>query len=255
MIIKRLFDNKIAKYIFFTVLGIGIVFLIWYLISVNTYKTLFPDPLSVISRFGELFIIGSTYEAIGGTLLRLFISILISFLLALILGIFGGLNESVYRTLNPLVIVLRTLPVVAIIFIIIVLLKPTYALFIITSLTMFPLMYEAVVSGIRGIDPNIMDSLRLETSKYHPYALFRIIIPCAKDNIILGLIQSLGLGMKVSLMAETLVGTNTIKGLGRMIYQSYLDLDMINVFAVALYAVILIGLIDIIVHILKKHFQ
>ena len=254
MHLKRLINHRYSV-ILFTVLGIGLVFLVWWIISLSTVESLFPAPGAVFIRFGELFIKGGTYEAIGGTLLRLIISLSISFLLSLIIGVFAGLNKAIYQTLNPLIIVLRTLPVAAIIFILIVMLKPMNALFIISGLTMFPLMYQSIASGIQNIDPAIMDSLRLECSAYNPRALTRIIIPSAKENIILGFIQALGLGMKVSLMAETLVGTDRIKGLGRMIYQGYIDLDMPQVFASALYAIILIGLIDIILHFIKKIYK
>lgn len=255
MSLKTLFQNKFARNIVFTLIGIGLIILVWFIISLTTYQSLFPHPGDVFKRFGQMFILGSTYEAIGGTLLRLIISLSISFLLALILGVLGGLNDVIYKILNPSVIVLRTLPVAAIIFIMIVLLKPAYALFIITSLTMFPLIYESIARGIKNIDNNVMDALRLETSKYSPRAVFQVVIPSAKENIILGIVQSLGLGMKVSLMAETLVGTDVIKGLGRLLYRGYLDLDMTLVFASAMYAIILIGIVDVILHFLKKHFE
>lgn len=253
MLIKGLYTKY--KSFLFTIIGIALLFFIWFIISITTSKTLFPEPLEVFKRFGELFIKTSTYEAIGGTLLRLIISLSISFILALIFGLLAGLNKAIYQILNPTIIVLRTLPVAAIIFVLIVMLKPANALFIISGLTMFPLIYEAIASGIRNIDDNVMDALRLESSPYHPRSIFTVIIPSAKENIILGFIQALGLGMKVSLMAETLVGTDRIKGLGRMLYQGYLDLDMSLVFASAMYAIILIGLVDIILHFIKKQFH
>lgn len=254
MFYKRIKDFK-YKTLVFTLIGIVLVLLIWSLVSLFASNSLFPGPLETFSRFGELFIQGSTYEAIGGTLLRLIISLTISFLLALALGILAGINKGFYDILNPLIIVLRTLPVAAVIFVLIVLLKPTYALFIITGLTMFPIMFEAIANGIRNVDPGIKDSMRIDASLISFKNLFVILLPSAKEDIILGVIQSLGLGMKVSLMAEVLVGTDAIKGLGRMLYHGYIELDMRTVLASALYAIILIGLIDIALKYLKKHFD
>lgn len=251
--------NELAKtrkgFLILTIIGILLVFFLWWIISYSVHSNLFPGPIETFKRFGELFITPKLYMALGGTLLRLIISLGISFFFALFLGLFAGLYEWLYIILNPLVIVLRTLPTAAIIYIMIVHLKPQYALFIITSLMMFPLIYEAIVSGVRKIDKDIYDALRLDCHKIHPKSLFGIIIPLSRDNLLLGIVQSLGLGMKVSLMAEVLVGTDTISGLGRLLYHGYIELDMPTVFAIAVYSIILIGLLDLIVHYLKKKFN
>ena len=253
--LRSLLKNNKYKNIILTILGIILVFLIWTLISLSVNSSLFPTPDKAFIRFGEMFIDISTYEAIGGTLLRLLIALTISFIFSLLFGILAGLYDWIYRILNPLMIVLRTLPVAAIIYIMIVLLKPRYALFIITSLTMVPIMYEAFRSGIHNIDENIIDAVRLDSRVDSPRTIYKIMIPSAKESILLGIIQSLGLGMKVSLMAEILVGTNTIKGLGRLLYRGYIDLEIDKVLAVAMYAIILIGILDIALNFAKKKFK
>lgn len=249
------FLNKPYGKLITTLCGVGFIFLLWIIISLSANISLFPGPGAVFTRFGELFITSKLYEAIGGSLLRLLIAMGICLGSSLLLGLIGGLSSIFYRFFNPLIIVLRTLPTAAFIYILIVLLKPRYSLFIITSLVIFPIMYEAVASGIRNIDKGIMDSIRLEARIIHPRCLVNIIFPCARENIILGVIQSLGLGMKISIMSEVLVGTDTVKGLGRMIYHAYIDLDMPTVFAVSIYAIIIIGLLDIILHFLKKRLR
>lgn len=251
---KAFWKNLKHKTLIFTILGIILFFLIWFIIYFSINSTLFPGPIETFKQFGLMMIDVSTYEAIGGTLLRLLISMLICTTVSMLLGLLAGLYEWIYRLLNPIIIVLRTLPVAAVIFILIVTLKPRYALFIITALTMFPLLYEAIATGIRNIEKGIMDSARLDSHLLNPRTVVNIIIPNAKENIILGIVQALGLGMKVSLMAEVLVGTDTVKGIGRMLYRGYRDLDMPVVFASALIAIILIGLVDIALHFIKKKF-
>lgn len=186
------------------------------------------------------------------TLLRLFISLLISLLFAFILGIIGGLIPTFHRLINPLVIVLRTIPTAAVILILIVLLKPAYALTIIVCLVTFPVLYEAVRGGIANTDESIKQSLRLETNLHNPKSIFKVLIPCSAPYIFLGIIQTIGLGMKVSIMSEVLVGNPKVTGLGMMIKNYYNFLEMDKVLAVSMYAIILIGLVDLLMNILKK---
>ena len=248
---KKFLKSKTGIFTF-TLLGIILVISLWWIISACLNSDLFPNPIDSFKRFWELFILPKTWNAIGGTLLRLLISLGISLAAGLILGIVAGLFEIIYKILNPLIIVLRTLPIAAIIYIMIVLLKPQYSLFIITNLMMFPLIYEAIASGIKNISCDITDTIKLDTRVSDPRAVTKIIIPMSLESIALGVVQSLGLGMKASIMAEVLVGTDTISGLGRMMYRGYIELDMVTVFAVAIYAIILIGLLDLLLSILKK---
>ncbi len=206
-------------------------------------------------RFFTMLGVASTWQAIGLTLLRLVISFLICLVISIVLGLFGGLFKYFRNFLNPFVIVLRTLPTAAIIFILIVIIRPIFALQIILFLMMFPIIYQAVVNGMTDIDKDVIRSVKLETSVLSFKSIFKVILPSASSSIILGAIQALGLGMKAEIMAEVLLGSSDIVGLGRIIYRAYsIDLDMKTVFAASIMAIIIIGLIDLLLHYVKKNF-
>ena len=236
-----------------TIFGIILVFALWLIISaIVSNEALFPSPIKVIPVFISFLGNINIYAAIGMTLLRLLISILISLLLALILGVIGGLVPTFHRLINPLVIVLRTIPTAAVILILIVLLKPVFALTIIVCLVTFPVLYEAVRGGIANTDESIKQSLKLETSLSNHKSIFKVLLPCSAPYIFLGIIQTIGLGMKVSIMSEVLVGNPNVNGLGMMIKNYYTYLEMDKVLAVSMYAIILIGLVDLLLSIVKK---
>lgn len=253
--IKKLLSKTWGK-IILTVLGILLVFFLWWIISlaVNNYALL-PSPIDVIPIFGSLLANGDVYIAIGATLIRLLISFIISFAIAFILGVICGLFPLFHTLINPLIIVLRTIPTAAVILILIVLLKPVIALTLIVFLMMFPLLYEAIRGGIFNIDDTIKQSLRLESNVYSAKSIFKVLLPTAMPTISLGVIQSLGLGMKVSLMAEILVGNPKVKGLGMMIKNYYNYVEMDYVLALSLIGVLLIGLLDLTLHLVKKKIQ
>lgn len=235
--------------------GILFVFLLWWVLAICLNTTLFPDPFKTFGVLGNLIIKPNTWSAIGGTLYRLIVSFLLSFAAALIVGIFAGLFPVMKNFLKPLIIVLRTIPTAALIFVLIVLLKPKMSLFIIDFLLMFPILYEAVCAGTENIDTSVIDALRLETKKSSPIAITKVIVPMAWPYVILGIVQALGLGMKVSIMSEVLCGDDKIPGLGRMIYAAYIETNMSSIFALTLIAIILSGILDLSLHYLKKKYK
>lgn len=243
------------KNIILTTLGVILVFLIWWILALIINKTLFPGPIKTFIVLGELLGKAHTWKAIGGTLYRLIVAFALSFLAALIIGVFGGLSSTFRRILNPLVVVLRTIPTAAVIFVLIILTKPTNGLLIIDFLLMFPILYEAVVSGVKNIDKTLLDALKLDSGERTGNALTKVVIPMAWPYILLGIVQSLGLGMKVSIMSEVLCGDDRIPGLGRMINQAYQETNVPVIFAITVISIVLIAILDLLLNFLKKKFK
>ena len=77
-------------------------------------------------------------------------------------------------------------------------------------------------------------------------------LPLATDYILIGIFQSLGLGLKVQIMGESLMGSTTFVGLGIEIYKAYLNLDMDVVFAYSILAIALIMIADLLTLVLKR---
>jgi NitT/TauT family transport system permease protein len=243
------------KNIIFTTLGIALVIFLWWILALIINKTLFPGPIKTFNTLGTLIIKESTWAAIGGTLFRLVTAFVLSFVAALIFGILGGISE-VFRTIfNPIIVVLRTIPTAAVIFVLIILIKPTYGLLVIDFLLMFPILYEAVVSGVKNVDKTLIDAVKLDAGANTRNGLFKVVIPMAWPYIILGIVQSLGLGMKVSIMSEVLCGDDRIPGLGRMINQAYQETNVPVIFAITVISILLIAILDLSLNFLKRKYK
>ena len=255
MLDKNTNKFKTLKRIIISVSGIVFFFLVWFIVATCINSTLFPTPFVAFAQMFNLLGKSSTWLAIGGTFLRLLIAFGISLILALIFGILAGLIKGFKRFFSPFVTVFRTIPTAALIFILIVLVKSTVSLVIIDFLLMFPILYEAVVTGIRNIDKTVIDALEVDQGKTNKLAIFKVLIPMSGPYIILGMIQSLGLGMKVSIMSEVLVGDTSVPGLGRMLRVASSEADMPTIFAIAIISIVLISLLDILVKTLKKKFS
>lgn len=246
--LKDLYNNHLI--LIYSILGIIGVFLVWYLLAILINNSLFPGPQIVIPLFFNYMGQKNTYVAIGSTLLRLFISVILSIITGLFFGTISGLHKTFYNFFRPFVVVLKTIPTAAVIFVIIALLKPRFAPIIIVFLITFPLIYENVVTGIHNIDQNLINALRIDNAR-RLQKIFKFYLPLSTNYIILGIVSSIGLGMKVAIMSEILAGSDSAMGLGKLIRDASTIVDMPSILAYSLIAIIIIGIIDIGMHFAK----
>ncbi len=239
------------RILIFTILGIAGVFLLWFIIAKAINTSLFPGPVETFKYLFTLLGLSKTYEAVFSTILSLLISVAISLLLGLLFGVFGGVFDGFRAFFRPFITLLKTLPTAAVIFVLVVLLKPNYASVIVSTLITFPIMYEAVVSGFTSIDKDIINSTKVDGASTFT-EIFKIYLPLSYRHILLGCAQIFGLGMKVTIMAEVLTSTGTEVNIGSMINYYYQFAEMLPIFAYSLIAVLLIGVTDICLYFAKK---
>lgn len=243
--------NKNKLFLIYFPIGIVILFFLWWGLSAIIKSTLFPSPIEVIPTSIYFLGKGYTYVAIGGTFLRILISFLISFIVGLILGVLAGNFYRFEIIMKPIMSFFRSIPTAAIVLVLIVLFKPYWTPIIVTCLVMTPLFYEAFLTGIKNINSNIKDEMKMDGSSIFN-SLFKIHIPIIYPYVLLAIVQSFGLGMKVSIMAEILGGSNEISGLGRLIQAEYMDANAKNVLAYSLIAILIVVIIDFILMFVKK---
>ena len=116
---------------------------------------------------------------------------------------------------------------------------------------MFPLIYENTVNGLVNIDENIINALKIDGNRGLS-SLFRVKLPLASSSINLGIIQSLGLGMKVTIMSEIISGSRNVYGLGFALRIAQEDVIYTDMWALTLIAIILIGIIELILYFVKR---
>ncbi|MGI6644283.1 MAG: ABC transporter permease [Bacilli bacterium] len=234
-----------------TIAGVLALFLIWLILALTINSPILPSPKATFGRLFSLLGEGNTYLHIGYTLLRLLISLAFAILCGLILGILGGTFKGFYAFLNPLIVTLRTIPTASLILILISLTKIAYAPVIVSFILMFPLIYEATVNGLVNIDENIINALKIDGNRGLS-SLFRVKLPLASSSINLGIIQSLGLGMKVTIMSEIISGSRNVYGLGFALRIAQEDVIYTDMWALTLIAIILIGIIELILYFVKR---
>jgi ABC-type nitrate/sulfonate/bicarbonate transport system permease component len=252
------------KYVFGAA-GFVFLFLLWWLVSYLMRlggNFLLPYPFPTLERMvGDLFGGGAylTYPAIGWTLLRIVIGFAVSFLLGGLFGTIAGLHGHFGDFMGPFVVFSRAVPTAAVVIILVAVFTGyrgmnTFTPCFLVFLVAFPLIYEAFRKGIASESKETRDALRIECGDKSIKAVFAVLLPDAWNYIALGLAQSLGLSVKVSIMSEILVNSSEVQGgLGGLIQNARLiNFDMTAVVAYSLIAVLLSLLMDIPLSILKR---
>ena len=227
--------------------GIFFVFAAWFLISISQgYGNLvFPNPIETFKELGNILSKPTIYISIGWTLLRTLIGFVIAFLSALILGVLSGSFKKFQLFLKPLMVVLKSAPTAAFVFLFLILSGSKYAPIYIVTLLAFPILYESVVGGLNSISDEINDALKVDSGRFFK-SLFMVKIPLSLRFIAVGLASSFALSFKTAIMAEIIAG-DTNYGLGSMItaYRHSEPANLTPIFAITFIAIVIILFVDL----------
>lgn len=231
-------------------LGLLSFILLWILLSRAVGSSLaLPAPWEVIRALGVLLASRTFYASLGMSLMRLVLSLLASALLSLLLSLLSWRYKGVSSFLEPFTGVFRALPPVVVLVALMMLFPLKVTPFFLVSFTLVPLLYEAFLTSLKGIDPLVLDEMRLEAG-VNLASLRLVVLPLASRGFLGGLVSALGLGFKVLVMGEYLATPRP--AIGTSILLSYQGLDMATVFAWALVLALIVVAGDVGLHALAK---
>ena len=241
-----------------TVIGVGLLFLIWYILYLATGQSIytFPDPGSVLLKSFELMGKPYLYKCIWGSLYRMIIGFSIASILAILLGMIVGNFTKLKHVFNPTMIALRSIPTAALVFLILRLVGFQNASIYIVVVIVFPMVYEATVSGYQNIDSDIKNSVRVDSNSAF-YSNFKVMLPLSMPYIAVGLTSSFALSFKIEIMAEVLTSSSDFYGLGNAISIAFSNQTdgLVSTFAYSFIAVAIMMIVSLIIYIIKKVFD
>jgi len=250
---KKFFINKFVL----TLLGVLVFISCWYIIYETTGKSnaTFPAPKATFDQMFVYLQDRYTYICIWGSLYRMIIGFLIAAFLAIILGCFVGNHKKTKYVLNPTIIAIKAIPTAALIFLFLRLAGLKNAPIYVVAIIVFPIVYEATVSGFNQIDKDLINSSRVDGGNSFINTLM-IKFPLAFPSIGIGLISSFALSLKIEIMAEVISGSSS-DGIGRAIQNAYLNSEngLVPTFAYSLIAIIVILIISLLLFFIKKFYK
>ncbi len=201
----------------------------------------FPNVLDILKAFFVLLSKGETYAKIWVTLRHLILALAISSVLGIALGLAEGSSSFLRNLLKPLMIFLRSIPMVIMVVVIMVMTKYERVPIIATTLFLVPLISEAVCQGYLDLDQSLLDVSRLESD--FSFRVFRMVhLPLMAGYIRQAYINAVGMGMKLIVSTEYLVQTRN--SLGKAIHSSGYFNEYQDIYAYALIMIALVLLVS-----------
>ena len=149
-------------------------------------------------------------------------------------------------------VVIKSIPTVALVFLFIVLIAPKNAPIFVVFVICFPILYEGIAGGIKNVDQDMIDAASVDGANYLKRTLF-IKLPLAVPTIIISIVSSFALSFKIEIMAEVITGY-TKNGLGSVIHYTQVSdpSDLTGIFAYSLFAIIIMLLVTLLEEVIKQ---
>ncbi len=235
--------------IFFVALGVLFAIILYEIFFFATRGKFVPE---FFYAFGQaITLLGSTSFLIsfGYTLLRTLIGFLLSLFLGLSFGLFAGYYARLSSFLSPLVSILRSVPRIAVIFLL-ALYVPHFYLAVVFLLC-FPIAYEASRESVYNCCNRFRNEFALEGNKGRKNIIF-VCLPLSVPDFLCAARQCLGLSFKAEIRAETFGYTSSFRGLGKNIYRFYQDGDFTSLTEYILILLVFCILIDLLLSFLRN---
>ena len=233
--------NKTKNTLFFSIGIILIGVLIQILGKAKGDPLVFPGILEILKAFFNLLKTPETYRLILTTFWHLFVALIFSTVLGVAIGMAEGLSNCVRQIFKPLMIMLRSIPMIVLVVIIMVLTKYPKVPYIAASLVLIPMISEATCEGCIRIDRDLIDVYRLN-SNFSPRILFSVYLPLMAGYLKQAFINAVGTGIKIIVTTEYLVQSKN--SLGKAVYSSAYFNEYEEIYAYALIMVILVLLVS-----------
>ncbi len=212
--------------------GFGGLFAAWHVVATYLFvSVLFPPPWPVLLKAGELLASGELPINIWASLQRILIGFALGCTIGIFVGLLVGSFSLVRRMLDPVVETLRFIPAVAMITVSVIWfgIGEFSKVFIILYGTVF-IVIISTAAGVANIAPNKRRAaLALGAT---PLQLFVFVtLPAAMPSILTGMRLAMANAFTTIVAAE-LVAAN--QGLGTLLWQSRLYMQVDTVFVVLL---------------------
>ena len=204
-------------------------------------RLVFPDVTEILRAFFRLLSTPKTWLLIYTTLRHLLTAMAVSTVIGLAIGLLEGYSDFIRMLFRPLMVMLRSIPMLVLVVIIMVLTSYDKVPLIGTTLILVPLISEAVCEGSRSIDKDLLDVYRLN-SGFNLEVLWNVHLPLMAGYLKQAYINAIGMGLKLVVSTEYLVQTKN--SLGKAINTSIYFNEYQDIYAYALIMVLLVVLIS-----------
>ncbi|MBR7045266.1 MAG: ABC transporter permease subunit [Lachnospiraceae bacterium] len=203
-------------------------------------RLVFPDVGEILLALVRLLGKRQTYVQILTALIHLAEVIALSSAFGLVIGVAEGFSDALRLIMKPMMIMLRSIPMIVMVVIVMVLTKYDRVPLIASSLFLIPLISEAACEGIRWMDQDLIDVYRME-SGFNLLVFSNVHLPLMAGYLKQAYISAVGMGLKLVVSTEYLVQTK--HSLGKAIHSSSYFNEYQDIYAYALIMIFMVLLL------------
>lgn len=201
-------------------------------------ELILPSPEKAAQSVVDLLKSGRFVGAVGSTLMRVFWSFLSAFVAGIGIGMWAGYSRVVRAAARPLLSVLRTTPVMAVILLALIWFRTQTVPIFVAFLMSFPIVCTTVIEGVGEIDRRLFEMAEVfDVSRSR--RIIHISFPAMVPYLLAAAHSTLGLAWKVVIAAEVLSLPDL--GIGSEMQTAQLTLETADVLAWTITAVLLSG--------------
>lgn len=229
----------------YALLSTAIILLLWWLAAATVNNSVkIPSPLETIQALLEIITSKYFLLQVFSTLKRALLGFAIAFISGVVLGILAGAFAPIYYLLRPLVIAQRSVPTMAVILLTLIWLNRDIAPILVGVIVIFPIIYGAVVNGVREIDVKLLEMAKI----YHlsrKKKLLHLYLPSIGSSLRAVAAAAISLNLKITIAAEVLSQPGNAIGTGFQLEK--ISLNTAGVLAWAIVAIVIGWLLETIV--------
>lgn len=200
-----------------------------------------PYPLDTVRAFASSCGSVSFWHTVGVSVLHIMTGFVLASVIGIVFGMLSGRLEVFEIFTSPLLHLVRTVPVAALI-IVAWLWVPSYALpSFISCLMVLPIIWSHTIAGMKAVDVKLIEMARVNKMSSIDIA-FKIRLPLIAPHIRTGCLTGMGIAWKSGVAAEVIA--NPSGSLGAMLSSAKSAIDYENVFAITLTIILLSVVIE-----------
>lgn len=195
---------------------------VWWIASLLAASPLLlPSPPRAFEGLIKIVRSPHFFPSVLSTIVRGLAGFLISVVLGTVIGVLSGLRPSIHVFLKPLLVTVRSTPVISIILLGLIWFDTGTVPVFIGFLVMFPIIATNVTEGIKSVDPGLVEMARLFNVK--PLRILtRVYFPAITPFFLSGASSAMGIGWKAVIACEVLSQPHFAIGTGMQNAQTYL---------------------------------
>ena len=224
--------KTVLKTVWQALIAVAALLLIWavaYFLVGNEY--MLPSVFDCFLSGCALLATPTFWQAFLGTVLRVLSAFVLSFFLAAIFAVISYLLPSFGGVFSVMVAVMRSLPVLAVLLIILTFSSAGVAPVIVAFLSLFPMLYTAFHSALLGVDKNLIEMSRVYKVPLKKQ-LCCLYIPSVWPTAVETAGAAVSFSLKLVVSAEVLV--RTARSIGAMIQEMQIYSQTAETFALVI---------------------